>query len=166
MPEGDTFRDWTSGPAKWFAVGVLATLSTGALAWSIARAAGDEKPRVSRAETNTLSAVTDIPSPQPVVAAQQQITAHVADQSTLAPTSSPDSSSRGALSTPLARTVNINIASAAELELLPGIGPALAQRIIEARQQRGGFKNVDDLDDVRGIGPKLLAKLRDRVSVE
>lgn len=55
--------------------------------------------------------------------------------------------------------VNINKASAAELQALPGIGPALAQRIIEYRQQQGAFKTLSDLDAVKGVGPKKLEKL-------
>lgn len=61
--------------------------------------------------------------------------------------------------------VNINSASAADLEALPGIGPSLAQRIIDSRQQDGRFSSVDDLQRVSGIGTKTLDKLRSRVRV-
>jgi len=64
------------------------------------------------------------------------------------------------------RKININTASAAELELLPGIGPALAGRIIEYRSGSGPFRTVDQLDDVKGIGPRTLEKLRPLVRVE
>ncbi|MFO0832790.1 MAG: DUF655 domain-containing protein [Phycisphaerales bacterium] len=63
------------------------------------------------------------------------------------------------------RRININSASKAELELLPGVGPALADRIIEARSKKR-FANLTDVDKVRGIGPKMLEKLRDRVLFE
>jgi len=56
--------------------------------------------------------------------------------------------------------VNVNTATLQELEALPGIGEARAQAILDARKQRGGFKSVDELVDVRGIGPKNLEKLR------
>ncbi len=55
--------------------------------------------------------------------------------------------------------ININAASKAELELLPGIGPALAQRIIDHRDSKGRLRGPADLDQVRGIGPKLLEKI-------
>ena len=55
--------------------------------------------------------------------------------------------------------VHINTATAAELETLPGIGPTLAQRIIDFREQTGPFSTMEDLDLVPGIGPALLAQL-------
>jgi competence protein ComEA len=61
------------------------------------------------------------------------------------------------------RKINVNKASAAELELLPDVGPALAKRIIDHRTKNGAFKVLDDLDKVSGIGPKTLEKLKDRV---
>lgn len=59
----------------------------------------------------------------------------------------------------LVRLININTASQSELELLPRIGPAMATRIIEYRDQHGPFRRAEDLDRVKGIGPKTLEKL-------
>jgi len=56
--------------------------------------------------------------------------------------------------------VNINTATAEELQSLPGIGPVLAQKVVEYRRQVGGFRRVDDLASVPGIGPKRLAEIR------
>lgn len=61
--------------------------------------------------------------------------------------------------------VNINTASAEELETLPGIGPALAERIIAYRETYGLFESVDDLINVKGIGESVLSELRDLASV-
>ena len=61
--------------------------------------------------------------------------------------------------------VNINTAGAAELDTLPGIGPALAQRIIQYRETNGPFKQVEDLKNVSGIGDKKFAELKDRITV-
>jgi competence protein ComEA len=61
--------------------------------------------------------------------------------------------------------VDLNTATASELDLLPGIGPALAQRIIEYRSKHNGFKTVDELRQVSGIGPKKFEAIKDRVTV-
>lgn len=64
---------------------------------------------------------------------------------------------------PTAR-VDLNRATAAELEALPGIGPVLAERIVAHRDEHGAFASVDALQAVRGVGPSLLAELRDLVT--
>lgn len=61
--------------------------------------------------------------------------------------------------------VNINTASAAELQTLSGIGPSMAQSIIDERTQNGAFASVDDLMRVSGIGEKKLAKIKDCICV-
>ena len=59
--------------------------------------------------------------------------------------------------------LNINAASVSELEQLPGIGPALAQAIVEYREETGGFSCPEELDHVRGIGSGKLSNILDRV---
>lgn len=61
--------------------------------------------------------------------------------------------------------VNLNTADAATLDTLPGIGPALAERIIAWRNQHGPFSDVDSLTAVSGIGPATVAELRDLATV-
>jgi competence protein ComEA len=61
--------------------------------------------------------------------------------------------------------VNINTATASQLEELPGIGKATADRIVEYRQKNGGFKKVEDLMNIRGIGEKSFLKLKPLVTV-
>lgn len=67
---------------------------------------------------------------------------------------------------PLTGTVNVNTATAEQLQLLPGIGDARARAVIEARKRRGGFEQVEDLLEVKGIGEASLEQLRPYVTVE
>jgi len=61
--------------------------------------------------------------------------------------------------------LNLNAATAAQLEALPGIGKATAERIVEYRQKNGGFKKAEDLMNVRGVGEKNFLKLKPLVTV-
>lgn len=61
--------------------------------------------------------------------------------------------------------VNLNTASATELETLPRIGPAMSQRIIDYRDQHGGFTSIDQLKDVAGIGDATFDGLKDLVTI-
>jgi comEA protein len=61
--------------------------------------------------------------------------------------------------------VNLNTATVGQLETLPGIGRSTAERILEYRQRSGGFKKIEDLMNVRGIGEKSFLKLKPLVTV-
>jgi competence protein ComEA len=64
-----------------------------------------------------------------------------------------------------AAPVNLNTATETELEALDGVGPATAQKIIAYREEHGGFRSVDELDEVSGIGPRKLELLRPQVTL-
>jgi competence protein ComEA len=64
------------------------------------------------------------------------------------------------------QTVKVNTATAADLERLPGVGPVLARRIVEHREAKGLFRQLDDLLQVKGIGPRLLARLKPHLSLD
>jgi competence protein ComEA len=66
--------------------------------------------------------------------------------------------------TPLGK-INLNTATIEQLDVLPGIGPAIAERIVEYRTQNGGFKQVEDLKKVRGIGDVLFNQVKDFITV-
>jgi competence protein ComEA len=83
---------------------------------------------------------------------------------------SPDESGQGnllssTLLNPDTPKINLNIATASEMELLPGIGPSLAQKIIDFRQENGPFETIEDLLDVSGIGPSKLEEIREHVVI-
>ena len=61
--------------------------------------------------------------------------------------------------------VNINTASASELETLPRVGPKVAQRIIDFRTKNGNFKKVEEIMKVQGIGEKVFENIRDLITV-
>lgn len=64
-----------------------------------------------------------------------------------------------------APVVNINTAPAAQLERLPGVGPKTAALIVEYRQKNGGFKKIEELMNVRGIGEKAFLKMKNQLTV-
>ena len=66
---------------------------------------------------------------------------------------------------PPLRPININTANSEELQQVPGIGPATADKILQMRKSYGAFKSVDDLLSIRGIGKKRLEKMRRYLTV-
>src|SRR5437899_564481 len=61
--------------------------------------------------------------------------------------------------------LDLNLATKSELRLIPGIGDALAQRIVEHRERNGDFRSVEDLRKISGIGPKTLERIRHQLFV-
>jgi competence protein ComEA len=66
---------------------------------------------------------------------------------------------------PAAASINLNTATAAELEKLPGIGQKVAARIVEYREKNGPFKKVEELMNVQGIGEKSFLQFRSQLTV-
>ena len=64
-----------------------------------------------------------------------------------------------------AEMININTASVEELDKLPGIGPSIAKAIIDYRTTSGPFKQIEDINEVKGIGDALYAKIKDQITV-
>ncbi|MBN2542799.1 helix-hairpin-helix domain-containing protein, partial [bacterium] len=62
--------------------------------------------------------------------------------------------------------ININTASAEELDFLPRIGPSTAAKIIEYREEHGGFKTISDIQKVKGIGPSTFEQMKDNITVK
>lgn len=123
----------------------LVTLPTGSRVAAAVEAAGGLVPDADPASVNLAAVVTD---GQQIVVGAPGAVAGGGDP-------------RAA---PAAGRVNLNTASAADLDALPGVGPVLAQRIVDYRRQ-GPFTSVDQLDDVPGIGPARAAELAELVTV-
>ncbi|OQB06220.1 MAG: ComE operon protein 1 [bacterium ADurb.Bin212] len=68
-------------------------------------------------------------------------------------------------SSPLSAKINLNTASASQLDTLPGIGPAYASRIIEYRNNNGGFKDISEVQNIKGIGSKTFEKIKDLITI-
>lgn len=62
--------------------------------------------------------------------------------------------------------VHLNQATAEQLQSLPGVGPALAERIVLYRTENGSFKNLDQLTEVKGVGDAKLAKFRNQLIID
>jgi competence protein ComEA len=174
-----------SGPAKWAAVVGLTAACSAGLTYSLMREPGGAKvsspvvtelprrqasppvsalpPRVveTRPVAATVVPAPLAPNPESAPAA---LAAPEAATPVVAPVSEPEPPSPAAPS--VARKINVNTATQAELELLPRIGPATAKAIIGHRSLHGPFRSVQDLDKVKGIGPKTLERLAPFVTVD
>lgn len=127
--------------------------------------AGGPARRASLAGVNLAAKLTD--GQQVVVpeAGAGAPVAGVAAPATGAAAAAPQAAAANGGVGPAAPPVDLNTASLEQLDVLEGVGPATAQKIIDWRTQHGGFRSVEDLAQVPGIGPKRMAALRSRVRV-
>lgn len=158
-------HDWTPGPAKWVAVLILTGLIAAGMTHAItARSTPWRTPHdlpllpLPRPETPPPEP-PPTPAPKPASAPEPSPAPSVDQAAAPAAHAAKPTLAAGV-------KININTATKAELELLPRIGPSLADRIIAERERGGPFKRLEDLDRVRGIGPKTLQGLRDHVVFE
>ena len=129
----------------------LVTLPTGARVADAVEAAGGLLPEADPASVNLAAVIGD--GQQVAVGAPGAVVA-----------GSPLPGSTGAGAGP-GRALDLNTAGVTELDALPGIGPVLAQRIVDHRTREGRFRSVEELDDVAGIGPTTAAELAGLVRV-
>lgn len=122
-------RHWTDGAAKWSAVIVLGGASIVGVGWSIL----NRRPL--------------------------QMTQSAAVGSAYVPGEKAAADHAGSQAAVLTRKIDLNTVKAAEMELLPGVGPVLAGRIVADREANGPFASVEDLQRVKGIGPRTVERI-------
>ena len=84
---------------------------------------------------------------------------------TIPPAASTNSEVSADSSQEISDKININSASVSELDTLPGIGPATAQKIIDYREENGSFESIEDIKDVSGIGDSKFEQIKDMIAV-
>lgn len=134
------------------------------LFWQIQRqqlSQGDSSPDELKAQIANLNKKIDDLNKQIELARSQSPTV----QSKSYTTTSSEGRVAGESSERNIGVINLNTASAQELDSLPGIGPTYAQRIIEYRQANGGFKSIEEIQNVKGIGPKTFEKFKDQIAI-
>jgi competence protein ComEA len=144
----------------------LYSLPDGARVQAALERAGGVVPKADRAAVNLAAKVADgqqvfVPIRGPGGASGAGAASGAAGSGASAPAGT--GASAGSSAGPGIR-ISLTNATQAQLEQLDGIGPALAQRIIEYRQQHGGFKSIDQLQEVSGIGEKRFAALKDSIA--
>ena len=140
--------DWTRTPAALFASLVLGVGALGGLGWSWNRtierdARGVVSGPIPHSSTSASSTSASSDFHWPTGATRLPL---------------PQGASLSAI-----KLIDLNTASLGELDLLPRVGPALAARIIADREENGAYETIEELERVRGIGPKTVDKLRSRV---
>ncbi len=132
------------------------------------RRAGGAGSRADLAQVNLAAKVADgqqIVVPRRGAAATPGAAAGAAQPASPAATPAPAAPGAAAGGVPAGPPIDLNTATLEQLDTLDGIGPATAQKILAYRTEHGGFRSVDELAQVPGIGPKKLAALRERVRV-
>lgn len=184
-----------AGAAKYGAVGILGFLAGAGTLWSVTTrepapiAAAQQPapiqqapiivqppqvvihmpPQSPAASPATNPGESGVMGPMPSAPNSSEAPAEVAVPVVITPPTAPPSEPTTAPSDAApSRTakLNINAATAAQFELLPGIGPSLASRIVAYRTAHGRFGSITELDKVEGIGPKTLERLAPLISVE
>ena len=125
-------------------------------------AAGGAKPN---ADTQSLNLAAKIEDGSRIYVPPKGETGVPIRITTVKPAGRASGSSSDKLKNPGEGVVRINTADAGELQRLPGVGPSTAEKIIDYRAQIGRFTSVEQLDDVKGIGPKKLEKMRPFVAL-
>lgn len=156
----------TPGPVRVYITGAVATedvyfMPPGSIIKDVVEAAGGFTAEADHTRINLALEVQD----------QQQIHVPRRDEASPPPPVQGGATPRPARAktidlAPAAGVINLNTATLEELDTLPGIGPAIAKRIIEYRDNTGRFATIEDITQVSGIGEATLAKIKPLITVE
>lgn len=157
-PAGEPRAGSVTGELTVYVVGAvvrpgLVALPAGARVGDAVAAAGGASPEADLRRINLAAKVID----------GQQIDVPRPGETPVVPVDGGGGGAEGSPGT--GAPVDLNSATVAQLDTLPGIGPSTAAAIVEYRSRHGRFASVDELDEVRGIGPARLEQLRDLVTV-
>lgn len=106
---------------------------------------------------------TSAPSANEAAAPSQSSTLRTLEQALQQPSTATETTAPSPAT--IEEKISINTATADELDLLPGIGPSYAKAIIDYRTKNGPFVRLEDIQQVKGIGPKTFEKLKDRITL-
>lgn len=167
MSQPPVVEDWTYGPARWIGVGLVVALSAVGLSWSLSSSRAT--PAGAAISTPKPEQVKSVAKPDAPAAQRSEAKPKAGGPivtelpAAPAPAGAPAQPESPPPAVPVAANppakINVNTASIAELESLPGVGPKLAQRILDDRAKNGSYKSLKDLDRVSGIGTKTLERL-------
>ncbi len=150
-------RDWTTSASKWVVIVILGGASIGGIAWTILT----RVPRSDSAAVPVGPAEVESSRSSRVDEGDEPGSSGASDTTERGVGETDPTGKAATASETSPRLININTASAAELELLPQIGPTLAARIVAEREANGPFASLEDIERVRGIGPRTVEKIRD-----
>lgn len=148
--EDNTITVYVSGEVNF--PGLVELPSDSRIADAI-KACGDFTPLADKAKINLAQKLTDgmqiqVSSKAPVINSNEQVN---------------DTNSNSPNNNSSSNLININTATKEDLDTLPGIGPATAQKIIDYRQEHGNFSSIEDIKNVKGIGEAKFSKMQDKI---
>ncbi len=160
----------TPAPVRIYITGAVQNsdvyyLSAGSIVKDAIEAAGGFTPNANRNEINLALELQDQQQIHVPIEGEDNPPPPIQGGSSAPKTDEAPQTSDQAQSAP-GGTINLNTATLDQLDTLPGIGPAIAKRIIEYRETVGGFTAIDQITQVSGIGDATFAKIRDQISVE
>lgn len=115
--------------------------------------------------TEPTTALSEPEVTTPTSSASENASPVISEDTTEIPQDAPDAAPSSGHTDRTSDIININTASAAELDRLPGIGPVLSQSIIDYRQKHGAYDSIEEIKEVDGIGDKKFEAMKDMITV-